>query len=165
VHKVPQSFHEKTGYYAVQGLRGLFDLVTEYKPEHMTDKKLLQRCIFLESIAGVPGMVAAALRHMRSLRTLNRDRGCIHTLLEEAENERIHLLTFLQLRNPGPLFRGAVLAAQGVFLSLYTLFYAISPKHCHAFVSYLEEVSVHRPFNSDYDSQGLGCHVYDWFRY
>lgn len=37
----------------------------------------------------------------------------IHTLLEEAENERMHLLTFMQLRQPGILFRAAVLGGQG----------------------------------------------------
>ena len=52
------------------------------------------------------------LRHMRSLRTMQRDHGWIHTLLEEAENERMHLLTFLQLRQPGMFFRGMVLLAQ-----------------------------------------------------
>jgi hypothetical protein len=87
-------------------------------------------------------MVGAALRHLRSLRTMKRDHGWMRTLLEEAENERMHLLTFLQLREPGPVFRGAVLGAQGVFLSLYTLFYAISPRHCHSFVAYLEEEAV-----------------------
>ena len=62
--------------------------------------------------SGVPGMVGGMLRHMRSLRSMKRDNGWIHTLLEEAENERMHLLTFLQLRQPGLLFRGAVLLAQ-----------------------------------------------------
>jgi hypothetical protein len=57
-------------------------------------------------------MVAGMLRHMRSLRSMRRDHGWIHTLLEEAENERMHLLTFLQLRQPGPLFRAMVLLAQ-----------------------------------------------------
>lgn len=108
----------------------------------MTEAKWLQRFLFLETVAGVPGMVAAMLRHMRSLRLMKRDNGWIHTLLEEAENERMHLLTFMTMRNPGPFFRAAVLGTQGVFLSLYTLFYAISPKHCHAFVAYLEEEAV-----------------------
>ena len=53
------------------------------------------------------------LRHMHSLRTMRRDNGWIRTLLEEAENERMHLLTFLSLRQPGPLFRTSVLLAQG----------------------------------------------------
>ena len=57
-------------------------------------------------------MVGGMLRHMRSLRSMRRDNGWIHTLLEEAENERMHLLTFLQLRQPGLLFRGMVLLSQ-----------------------------------------------------
>ena len=57
-------------------------------------------------------MVGGMLRHMRSLRSMRRDNGWIHTLLEEAENERMHLLTFLQLRQPGLFFRGMVLLSQ-----------------------------------------------------
>ena len=30
----------------------------------------------------------------------------------QAENERMHLLTFLALKQPGPLFRGMVLVGQ-----------------------------------------------------
>ena len=30
----------------------------------------------------------------------------------------------------------------GVFFNLYTLFYMMSPRHCHAFVGYLEEEAV-----------------------
>lgn len=61
----------------------------------MTEKKWLNRVVFLETVAGVPGFVAAMHRHLRSLRGLKRNQGWIHTLLEEAENERMHLLTFL----------------------------------------------------------------------
>jgi hypothetical protein len=38
------------------------------------------------------------IRHLQSLRRMERDQGWIHTLLEEAENERMHLMTFLELR-------------------------------------------------------------------
>ena len=58
------------------------------------------------------------LRHMRSLRKMDRDHGWIHTLLEEAENERMHLLTFLKLRQPGTLFRFSVIATQASPLHL-----------------------------------------------
>jgi threonyl-tRNA synthetase len=76
-------------------------------------------------------MVGGMSRHMKSLRklryewdwisisllkgTLRRDYGWIHTLLSEAENERMHLLTFLELRQPGWIFRGFVLLGQGTF--------------------------------------------------
>jgi hypothetical protein len=52
------------------------------------------------------------LRHLRSLRRMDHDHGWIHTLLEEAENERMHLLTFIRLKQPGPLFRLSVVATQ-----------------------------------------------------
>jgi len=35
----------------------------------------------LETVAGVPGMIAAMARHFHSLRKLTRDHGWIHTLL------------------------------------------------------------------------------------
>jgi threonyl-tRNA synthetase len=37
----------------------------------------------------------------------------IHTLLEEAENERMHLLTFMSMKKPGPFFRASVVITQG----------------------------------------------------
>ena len=60
-----------------------------------------------------PGMIAAMTRHLKSLRYMQRDHGWIHTLLEEAENERMHLLTAMVLRNPGPIFKASVIGTQG----------------------------------------------------
>ena len=40
-----------------------------------------RRIIFLETVAAVPGMIAAMTRHLRSLRHMQRDYGWIHTLL------------------------------------------------------------------------------------
>ena len=69
----------------------------------MNREKWLTRLVFLETVAGVPGMVGGMIRHLHSLRLMRRDHGWIHTLLEEAENERMHLLTFLDLKQPGML--------------------------------------------------------------
>ena len=89
-----------------------------------------------------------------------RDAGWIHTLLEEAENERMHLMTFLAIRKPSILMRTLILGAQGVFYNLFckclyldeecrqhtqlraVLSYLISPRICHRFVGYLEEEAV-----------------------
>ena len=79
----------------------------------MSEEKWLTRMIFLESIAGVPGMVGGMIRHLHSLRLLRRDHGWIQTLLEESQNERMHLLTFLKFRNPGIFMRVMLLGAQG----------------------------------------------------
>lgn len=142
-HRPPSSIRDKTALFLVQTMRKLFDRFTGYEPnQHMTEEHWVRRCLFLETIAGVPGMVAGMLRHMESLRRMKRDNGWIHTLLEEAENERMHLLTFMEIRQGGPLFRLAVLGAQGVFFNLFFLSYLLSPKICHRFVGYLEEEAV-----------------------
>ena len=108
----------------------------------MTPEKWLARFIFLESIAGVPGMAAGMIRHLHSLRRLKRDNAWIETLLEEAYNERLHLLTFLHYRQPGLFMRTMILGAQGVFFNLFFLSYLVSPRTCHRFVGYIEEEAV-----------------------
>jgi len=110
---------------------------------NMTEKKWLTRMIFLETVAGVPGMVGAMTRHLHSLRRMDRDRGWISLLLGEAENERMHLMTFVEERkSTGIVFRTGVLVTQGVAWNLYFLAYLISPRGCHSFVGYLEEEAV-----------------------
>lgn len=100
------------------------------------------RFIFLESIAGVPGMVAGMLRHLHSLRRLKRDNGWIETLLEESYNERMHLLTFMKMCEPGWFMKLMILGAQGVYFNAMFASYLLSPKICHRFVGYLEEEAV-----------------------
>jgi threonyl-tRNA synthetase len=88
-------------------------------------------------------MVAAMARHLRSLRSMERDHGWIHTLLEEAENERMHLVVVtLAERKPGVLMRAMVLLGQGVFFNLYFALYLLAPRTCHRFVGFLEEEAV-----------------------
>ena len=43
---------------------------------------------------------------------------------EEAENERMHLMTALELKQPGIIFRGIILLAQGEH-EFYTAFFYI----------------------------------------
>ncbi|KAI4168488.1 MAG: hypothetical protein LQ343_006375 [Gyalolechia ehrenbergii] len=108
----------------------------------MTERKWLVRFLFLESVAGVPGMVAASVRHLHSLRRLKRDNGWIETLLEEAYNERMHLLTFMKMAEPGRFMKFMILGAQGVFYNGFFLSYLMSPRICHRFVGHLEEEAV-----------------------
>lgn len=70
------------------------------------------------------------------------DGGWIHHLLEEAENERMHLFTFIKLRNPGIMFRTAVLVAQASFILGFSTMYLLSSSTAHRFVGYLEEEAV-----------------------
>ncbi|WVQ82342.1 alternative oxidase, mitochondrial [Cryptococcus sp. DSM 104549] len=164
VGRAPVTVADKAAHKAVKFLRACFDLFTGYKPyevpQHILEQKpipvaelrakgqllsndkWLFRFILLESVAGVPGMVGGTLRHLRSMRLLKRDGGWIHSLLEEAENERMHLLTFMTMAQPGMFTRALVLAAQGVFYNAFFLTYLISPKTAHRFVGALEEEAV-----------------------
>lgn len=141
-HHEPKRIKDKVAYLLMKTMRVTFDFVSQYSPGHMDEKLYLRRFVFLETVAGVPGMVGGMLRHFRSLRKLQPDGGWIHHLLEEAENERMHLFTFLQLSQPGILARIAILATQGVFLSGFTLMYTLSSQTAHRFVGYLEEEAV-----------------------
>ncbi|KAJ6551936.1 alternative oxidase-domain-containing protein [Mycena capillaripes] len=160
LHKESNTVSDKIAYGLVKLSRFGFDVVSRYKHKEippgstMTVEELrkegylldergwLNRILFLETIAGVPGMVAATLRHLTSLRLMRRDSGWIHTCLEEAENERMHLMTFMTLRESPLWFRALILGAQGVFYNLFFLAYMISPRSCHRFVGYLEEEAV-----------------------
>eukprot|EP00040_Diaphanoeca_grandis_P033727 m.207194 g.207194 ORF g.207194 m.207194 type:complete len:338 (-) comp32977_c0_seq1:297-1310(-) len=142
-HRPPDGVRDWLSYSAVLFARTTFDTITGYKPQKVLPLDMwLQRFIFLETVAGVPGMVGAMMRHMMSLRTLQRDHGWIHTLLEEAENERMHLLTFLKMRQPGMAFRLGVLVTQGIFFNAFFIAYLFTPRTCHRFVGYLEEEAV-----------------------
>lgn len=173
-HRPVETFSDKVALKAIRFLRWGMDTATGYRhPQQsdgndpklaekgkMTERKWLVRMIFLESVAGVPGMVAGMMRHLHSMRRLKRDNGwvCLHplfleighanraaqieSLLEEAFNERMHLLTFLKLYSPGLFMRTMILGAQGVFFNGFFLCYLISPRTCHRFVGYLEEEAV-----------------------
>jgi len=145
VHFTPQGLRDRAAMWAITAVRRTFDVLSGYdeRPGKMSENAFLTRMIFLETVAGVPGMVASMVRHFESLRLMRRDGGWIHTLLAEAENERMHLLTFLALKNPGVMMRFAVLATQGVFFNTFFLAYLVAPSFCHRLVGYLEEEAVH----------------------
>ncbi|KAK3312236.1 mitochondrial alternative oxidase [Apodospora peruviana] len=158
-HREPRTVGDRFAWRVTRICRWAMDFVTGMGPEQKVDSKhpttavaahrpltesqWLVRFIFLESIAGVPGMVAGALRHLHSIRRLKPDHGWIKTLLEESYNERMHLLTFLQMYQPSRLMRFMVFAAQGIFYNTFFISYLVSPKICHRFVGYLEEEAVH----------------------
>ncbi|KAL6979975.1 Alternative oxidase, mitochondrial precursor [Sarracenia purpurea var. burkii] len=95
--------------------------------------------MMLETVAAVPGMVGGMFLHCKSLRQFEHNDGWIKTLLEEAENELMHLMTFMEVSNPRWYERALVFVVQGVFFSAYFVAYLISPKLAHRVVGYLEE--------------------------
>lgn len=106
-------------------------------------KRYGNRAVVLETVAGVPGMVAGMWNHLRSLRKMEPDeRGWIKTLLDEAENERMHLMIFIEIANPSLFERMLVAFAQFVFWHFYFVLYVFFPKTAHRMIGYFEEQAV-----------------------
>jgi hypothetical protein len=118
-----------------------FNWITGFQPTNTPVKAVEWRLIVLESFAGVPGFMAAMFRHFRSLRSLKRDHGWIHTLLEEAENERMHLLVCMKMFKAGLVTRLMVVAAQVCMTPFLAAIYTVHPRAVHRFVGYLEETA------------------------
>lgn len=105
-------------------------------------KRYGHRAVVLETVAGVPGMVAGMWIHLKCLRKLSNDRGWIKLLLDEAENERMHLMTFIEIAKPNLFERMLILFAQAIFWHFYFLLYIFFPRTAHRLVGYFEEEAV-----------------------
>ena len=133
-HHKPQNLSDRVALTFTKFLRLLAD--TFFK------KKYGHRAVVLETIAAVPGMVAGMLLHLKSLRKMQDDRGWIKILLDEAENERMHLMTFIQIAKPTFIERIIIMMAQFIFILMYSIIYLLSQRTAHRIVGYFEEEAV-----------------------
>lgn len=107
-------------------------------------KRYGHRAVILETVAGVPGMVAGMWTHLTSLRRMQTGYGPkIRTLLEEAENERMHLMTFIEIAKPNSFERFLVLVTQAIFWNFFFVIYVFFPRTAHRIVGYFEEEAVY----------------------
>ncbi|MFY7962712.1 MAG: alternative oxidase, partial [Elsteraceae bacterium] len=120
----------------------IFTKLLRFCADLFFSKRYGHRAVVLETVAAVPGMVGATLTHLRCLRRQTDDQGWIRILLEEAENERMHLMTFIEIAKPTWLERMVIVAAQWVFYLLFFAIYLASPKTAHRIVGYFEEEAV-----------------------
>lgn len=134
-HHTPTTLTDKMAYWTVKALRLPTDIFFQ--------RRYGCRAMMLETVAAVPGMVGGMLLHLKSLRSFEHSGGWIKALLEEAENERMHLMTFMEVSKPRWYERALVLAVQGVFCNAYFVAYVLSPKLPHRVVGYLEEEAIH----------------------
>lgn len=155
-HRPTLTYGDLLTYNFMLLLRKSFDLFTGYlEPQSdeeavlisqsknaMTLEKWLARFIVLESVASIPGCMAGGVRHLHAIRLFEKDDGFIQTLYDEAYNERMHLLTFLEMAQPTRRTRIVMYGGQWAFAGCFTVVYLMSPKLCHRFVGYLEEEAV-----------------------
>ena len=106
-------------------------------------KRFGHRAVVLETIAGVPGMVAGMWIHLKSLRQMKTGYGpMIRELLDEAENERMHLMFFIEIAKPNLLERLLVIFAQSIFWIFYFLLYVFFSRTAHRMIHYFEDEAV-----------------------
>jgi ubiquinol oxidase len=139
----------------------LADIIAHHRPVDLSDRvalrftKMLRWCadtffakryghraVVLETVAAVPGMVGGTVTHLACLRRMCDDKGWIKTLLDEAENERMHLMTFIEVAQPNRFERFLIISTQWVFYLCFFALYLISAKTAHRVVGYFEEEAV-----------------------
>lgn len=133
-HIQPRTLSDRVAFGFVKFLRFFADAFFSKRYGH--------RAVVLETVAAVPGMVGGLLQHLHALRTIREDRGWIRTLLEEAENERMHLMTFIEIAKPTLLERMLIMGTQAVFYNLYFFLYLFAPRTAHRVIGYFEEEAI-----------------------
>ena len=133
-HYAPMDFGDHVALGFVKALRFCADLFFSKRYGH--------RAVVLETVAAVPGMVGGLLQHLKALRRIQDDNGWIRELLDEAENERMHLMTFVSIAKPSLIERLIVMITQAVFYNAYFFLYLFAPKIAHRVVGYFEEEAV-----------------------
>ena len=134
VHHQPNGFSDRFALGFTKLLR--------FSADTFFAKRYGHRAIVLETVAAVPGMVGAMFTHLTCLRRMRDDEGWIRTLMDEAENERMHLMTFIEIARPNWLERALVMIAQAGFFTFFLLLYIVSARTAHRLVGYFEEQAV-----------------------
>lgn len=133
-HRAPVGFRDKVAFKFVKFLRIFADGFFSGRYGH--------RAVVLETVAAVPGMVGGLLQHLKALRYIRDDEGWVRELLDEAENERMHLMTFIEIAQPSKAERFLIMFGQAIFFNFYFFLYLFAPKIAHRVVGYLEEEAV-----------------------
>ncbi|MEM8699898.1 MAG: alternative oxidase [Pseudomonadota bacterium] len=133
-HHAPRDVHDRFALRLVKFMRVFAD--------RFFAKRYGHRAVVLETVAAVPGMVGGLLQHLKAIRHIRDDEGWIRELLDEAENERMHLMTFIHIAQPTKLERLIIMLSQAVFYNLYFFLYLFAPRTAHRVVGYLEEEAV-----------------------
>ena len=106
-------------------------------------KRYGHRAVVLETVAGVPGMVAGVWMHFKSLRRMKSGYGeQIREMLSEAENERMHLMFFIEIAKPNIFERFIVLSSQLIFGIFYLFMYVFFTRTAHRMIGYFEDEAV-----------------------
>ena len=123
VHHAPQDFADRFAFRLVKIMRVFADSFFANRYGH--------RAVVLETVAAVPGMVGGLLQHLKAIRHIRDDQGWIKELIDEADNERMHLMTFIHIAEPTRFERLVIMVTQAIFYNLYFFLYLFAPKVAH----------------------------------
>ena len=98
-------------------------------------------------------LATVAIIHVSTVRSSERDifskKGRIDKhdsiptkMLAEAENERMHLMFFIEIAKPNLFERILVISAQGIFMTFYTFMYIFFPRTSHRMIGYFEDEAI-----------------------
>jgi ubiquinol oxidase len=133
-HHEPKDLRDKIALRLVKFMRIFADKFFTGRYGH--------RAVVLETVAAVPGMVGGLLQHLKAIRHIRDDQGWIKELIDEADNERMHLMTFIHIAQPSRFERILIMVTQAIFYNFYFFMYLFAPRLAHRVVGYLEEEAV-----------------------
>ena len=133
-HHAPKDWRDRFALRLVKFMRVFAD--------RFFAKRYGHRAVVLETVAAVPGMVGGLLQHLKAIRHIRDDQGWIKELIDEADNERMHLMTFIKIAQPSKFERLLIMIGQAIFYNLYFFLYLFAPRIAHRVVGYLEEEAV-----------------------
>lgn len=133
-HHVPSTFSDRVADLSVRAMLSVADA--------LFGRRYGDRVIVLETIAAVPAMVAATFLHLRCLRRMIDDRGWVRAFMDEADNQRFHLMAFVAIVQPSTSERLLIAIAQSLFYNANFLLYLVSARTAHRLAGYLAERSI-----------------------
>ena len=137
------SFEDKSQQSFSDGFAYSMTVFFRFIADTFFAKRYGHRAVVLETIAGVPGMVAGMWMHFKSLRSMKAGYGIhIREMLAEAENERMHLMFFIEIAKPNIFERSLVLFSQFLFGAFYFFMYVFFTKTAHRMIGFFEDEAV-----------------------
>ena len=137
------SFEDKSQQSLSDGFAYSMTVFFRFIADTFFAKRYGHRAVVLETIAGVPGMVAGMWMHFKSLRSMKAGYGKhIREMLAEAENERMHLMFFIEIAKPNIFERSLVLFSQFLFGAFYFFMYVFFTKTAHRMIGFFEDEAV-----------------------
>lgn len=133
-HHTPEKLGDKFAKAACDFLGFWADLFFKNRFGH--------RAVVLETVATLPGAIAAAHRTFYSVRNKEPSDPLIRTFMEEAENERMHLRIFTEIAQPTKLENLLIKSTHWGFGAAFSASYFLNQRATHRFVGYIEEKAV-----------------------